>query len=51
MSTRMFATALESGREFSRAAQACGFVSRMMVRRDGARSRGLHMQGQFLQRK
>lgn len=38
MKTRMFATALDSGRESSRAAQACGFVSMTTVRRDGARS-------------
>lgn len=38
MKTRMFATALDRGRESSKAAQACGFVSMTMVRRDGARS-------------
>jgi hypothetical protein len=38
MKTRMLATALESGRESSRRAQACGFVSIITVRRDGARS-------------
>jgi len=39
MKTRMLAIALESGRESSRRAQACGFVSMTIVRREGARSR------------
>lgn len=38
MKTRIFAMALERGRESSRIAQAWGFVSRTMVSRDGARS-------------
>jgi hypothetical protein len=39
MKTRMLAIALESGRESSRMAQACGFVSMTMVSRDGERSK------------
>lgn len=38
MKTKMLAIALESGRESSSAAQACGFVSMTMVSRDGERS-------------
>ena len=38
MKTRMLAKAWERGRVFSRRDQACGFVSRMMVSRDGAGS-------------
>jgi hypothetical protein len=35
MKTRRLATALERGRMEERCAQACGFVSRMIARRDG----------------
>ena len=38
MKTSRFAIALERGRVFARRAQAWGFVSRMMVRRDGGGS-------------
>jgi hypothetical protein len=38
MKTRRFATALDSGRDWFRAAQACGLVSKTIVRREGARS-------------
>lgn len=38
MKTRMLAMAVERGREGFRSAQACGLVSRMMVRREGGRS-------------
>jgi hypothetical protein len=41
MKTRMLAIALVRGREFSRRAQAWGFVSITIVRREGARSEGL----------
>ena len=36
MKTRMFAIALERGRVLVRIAQACGFVSMIITRRDGA---------------
>lgn len=42
MKTRMLAMAWEREREFSRRAQAWGFVSRMMVSRDGAGSSHIH---------
>lgn len=46
MKTRMLATAFDSGRgsfsALSRAAQACGLVSMMTVRREGARSSESH---------
>lgn len=38
MKTRMLAMAVERGRVGDRSAQAWGFVSRMMVRREGGRS-------------
>ena len=38
MKTRRLAIALESGRVSARRAQAWGFVSRMMVKRDGGGS-------------
>lgn len=38
MKTRRFATALERGRVSERRAQACGFVSRIMVNSDGGGS-------------
>lgn len=38
MNTRMFATAVERGRVFSRRAHACGFVSKIIVRREDAGS-------------
>lgn len=41
MKTRMLATAWEKGREDSRRDQAWGFVSRIMVRREGAGSASL----------
>jgi len=40
MKTRMLATAWERVRVGERSDQAWGFVSRMMVRRDGGGSRG-----------
>lgn len=41
MNTRVLATACEKGREGSRSDQAWGFVSRIMVRREGAGSASL----------
>ena len=38
MKTRMLAMAAESGRVGANRAQACGFVSRIMVSRDGGAS-------------
>ena len=38
MNTRRLAIALESGRVFDRRAQAFGFVSRIIVRREGGGS-------------
>ena len=40
MKTRMLAIAFERVSESWRVAHACGFVSRMTVSRDGARSAG-----------